>query len=96
MCVILELLFPSCYCDYIVVEIVVHSFLSYFFSEIAYFWRPKVGPPKITLGKSRRSPFSAAGTQAVENSLFSAAELWPQKISVYFQLNFLAAISYRK
>jgi hypothetical protein len=37
-----------------------------------------VGPPKISLEKFRRP-------------LFSAAQLWPPKINVYFRLVFLAA-----
>jgi hypothetical protein len=41
MCVILELMFLSYYCDYIVVKIVIDfTFLSYFLFEITYFQQP--------------------------------------------------------
>jgi hypothetical protein len=54
-------------------------FLHFFyilFSEIAYFLRPNVGPPKITLEKFRRPAHK------------------PLKISVYFQLIFLAELCF--
>jgi hypothetical protein len=75
MCVILLLLFLPYYCNYIVVEIAVFAFISYFFSEIAYFW--------LAHGVAENNPgIISAGVN------FWRPELWLPKINLYFWLIF--------
>jgi hypothetical protein len=97
MCVILELMFLSFYCDYIVDEITV--FL-HFFKKVSLkllIFGGQLRPPKIIMAYFRRGHlpaknkplFSASRLLAAENKLFSAGRCQPSNIMAYFRLIFV-------
>jgi hypothetical protein len=88
MCVILDLMFLSFYCDYIVDEFAVFSFLQKKFSEIVNFRRPTEAT------ENKRGIISAAiifggGVRPPKiSNYFRQLCCWPPKIMAYFWLIF--------
>jgi hypothetical protein len=71
MCVILELLFLSYYCDYIVAEIVVFAFILIFSLKLLIFGG------QLVAAENNHGTFSAAYEPAAEDKwLFSANFFW--------------------